>query len=368
MWLLRRLSDLASERHPRLKSTGTAIRPVVESLDDRVVPSFSPLWFGSFTPGAATHFLVVTPPSATAGNDSPTEVVAIDASNHIALGYTGTVHFTSTDGSATLPADYTFTAADHGMHFFKDQFTTVGSETLTATDTTTASITGSATLNVNAAPVATHFTLVVEPNVYASEPARVVVAALDASNHVVRNYTGTVHFTSSDGSATLPTDYTFTAADHGVHRFDVTFSTAATATLTATDTNDSTIAATKSITVNDTQVATHFVLLARPHAQTGQATQFLLVALDASNQVVRNYTGTVHFTSSDGAAALPSDYTFTATDRGIHVFSATLNTTGSQTVTAVDTSTDPLTATATVRVTSQSPYNFFGFGRGRNGW
>ena len=33
-------------------------------------------------------------------------------------GYTGTVHFTSTDNTATLPANYTFTAADKGVHTF----------------------------------------------------------------------------------------------------------------------------------------------------------------------------------------------------------------------------------------------------------
>src|SRR5262249_21905522 len=51
------------------------------------------------------------------------------------------------------------------------------------------------------------------------------------------------------------------------------------------------------------------------------------------------YGGPVHFTSSDGQAVLPADYTFTATDAGTHTFSGgvTLKTAGSQTVTATDT-------------------------------
>ena len=46
-----------------------------------------------------------------------------------------------------------------------------------------------------------------------------VTAPLDAYGHVVTGYTGTVHFTSSDGQAVLPGDYTFTAGDNGGHTF-----------------------------------------------------------------------------------------------------------------------------------------------------
>jgi hypothetical protein len=36
---------------------------------------------------------------------------------------------------------------------------------------------------------------------------------------VVTGYTGTVRFTSSDNRASLPANYTFKAADKGVHTF-----------------------------------------------------------------------------------------------------------------------------------------------------
>jgi len=41
-----------------------------------------------------------------------------DAYGNIVTGYTGTVHFTSTDNKATLPSNYTFTASDQGVHTF----------------------------------------------------------------------------------------------------------------------------------------------------------------------------------------------------------------------------------------------------------
>mgnify|MGYP003299294095 CR=1 FL=1 len=49
--------------------------------------------------------------SGTAANAT---VTAKDAFGNVATAYTGTIHFTSSDGAATLPADYTFSAGDAG--------------------------------------------------------------------------------------------------------------------------------------------------------------------------------------------------------------------------------------------------------------
>jgi len=45
-------------------------------------------------------------------------VTAKDAYGNVATGYLGTVHFTSTDANAVLPANYKFTAANAGTHTF----------------------------------------------------------------------------------------------------------------------------------------------------------------------------------------------------------------------------------------------------------
>ena len=66
-------------------------------------------------------------------------------------GYTGTVHFTSSDGSAVLPANYTFTAGDAGTHVFSVTLKTAGTQSITATDTVTGSITGTQNVTVNPA-------------------------------------------------------------------------------------------------------------------------------------------------------------------------------------------------------------------------
>lgn len=66
-------------------------------------------------------------------------MTALDQFNNTATGYAGTVHFTSTDGLATLPANSTLT---NGVGTFSATLRTAGNQTITATDTVTASITG----------------------------------------------------------------------------------------------------------------------------------------------------------------------------------------------------------------------------------
>ena len=59
-----------------------------------------------------------SPAATTAGTSLSVTVTAEDAYDNAATGYTGTVHFTSSDGQAVLPGDYTFTAGDAGAHTF----------------------------------------------------------------------------------------------------------------------------------------------------------------------------------------------------------------------------------------------------------
>jgi hypothetical protein len=68
----------------------------------------------------------------------------------------------------------------------------------------------------------------------------------------------------------------------------------------------------------------------------GVSGSITVTAKDPAGNVVTNYTGTVHFTSSS-AGSLPADYTFTAADQGSHTFSnVILTTTGTQSITATD--------------------------------
>src|SRR5438876_1177379 len=79
----------------------------------------------------------------TAGTAGNVTVTAQESYRNISPSYLGTAHFTSSDAQATLPANYAFVAADAGVHGFSATLKTAGSQSLTAIDTVTSTITGS---------------------------------------------------------------------------------------------------------------------------------------------------------------------------------------------------------------------------------
>jgi hypothetical protein len=93
------------------------------------------------TVGTATHFTVggLFSPRPT-GVSGIVTVNAFDQFDNAATGYAGTVHITSSDSSATLPANG---ALSGGVGSFSVTLRTLGTQSVTATDTVTASITGS---------------------------------------------------------------------------------------------------------------------------------------------------------------------------------------------------------------------------------
>jgi hypothetical protein len=207
------------------------------------------------TPGAATHLSVSTSNPYVAGAAHSVTVTALDAFGNVATGYTGRVKFTSSDPAAVLPANYTFTGADAGVHVFPKTpspaltLKTAGSQWVRATDRATATITGVQSGIVVTPGAATHLKVVVSTNPWpAGSTHTVTVTALDAYGNVATGYTGRIKFTSSDPSAVLPANYTFTGADAGVHTFPKTVSPALTLKTAGTQWVRATDKATASVT------------------------------------------------------------------------------------------------------------------------
>jgi hypothetical protein len=174
---------------------------------------------GSVTvsPAAAASLRLSAPAAASAGQAVTVTVTLLDAYGNVATGYTGTVRFTSSDTRAVLPANYTFASADAGAHTFGVTLKTAGSRSITATDTLTNSLTATAAGIVVSAAAAAKFVLTAPASVTHGVRFSLTLTVQDAYGNAVTGYTGTVHFTSSDSTATLPASYTFTAADAGVH-------------------------------------------------------------------------------------------------------------------------------------------------------
>jgi hypothetical protein len=67
----------------------------------------------------------------------------------VVTGYTGTVHFASTDTKATLPSNYTFKTTGKGVHTFTALVLRKrGNQKITITDTHNSSLTGSVIVDV----------------------------------------------------------------------------------------------------------------------------------------------------------------------------------------------------------------------------
>jgi len=89
---------------------------------------------------------------------------------------------------------------------------------------------------------------------------------------------------------------------------------------------------------------------APPRAASGAGFSMTITVHDALANVVADYTGTVHVTSNDASAVLPSDYTFVTGDAGTHTLSVTLATPGTQSLSAADTVSTSLAGSTTVGV------------------
>jgi hypothetical protein len=187
------------------------------------------------------HFSVSTGASNPdiAGTPFDVTVTAQDSSGNTVTGYTGMIHFSSGDPyGASLPADYQFTSGDNGSHTFPRGATlyTAGTWDVTATDTS--GITGSANVNVQAAP-ASAFQVIAPSMVSSGMPFDVTVIAVDPYSNTDMNYGGTIIFSTSDtdGRVLLPPPYTFQPSDAGMATFPngVTLYTLGDQTITVSD-------------------------------------------------------------------------------------------------------------------------------------
>jgi hypothetical protein len=119
--------------------------------DQRGVVRSGGVNMGAFQ-ASASAFVLSAPDSVSAGMPFDLTVTAVDAFGQVAVGYTGTVTFSTTDPdpAVVLPADYLISATDGGSHTFSGGFTliTPGQQTLTVADPD-GGLSASLTLTVN---------------------------------------------------------------------------------------------------------------------------------------------------------------------------------------------------------------------------
>jgi hypothetical protein len=177
----------------------------------RVVAVFR-TWAASSTVSATVtvfaldHFLVSTSASAVAGTFLTVTVTAQNAANAAITNYTGTIHFTSSDSAATLPANYTFVPGDAGVHTFTGAVVlkTAGTQTVSSTDVAQSSATGTATVSVTSAAL-DHFVVTAPATATVGTAfTTATVAAKDAFGNPAAGWTSATNCVIFSGPANAP--------------------------------------------------------------------------------------------------------------------------------------------------------------------
>lgn len=200
-------SGVVSEGIPGVGGAGgPAIYPSTDPADAgkiAVGSSFVARFLPS-APASAPNFIVTGSGSTTAGALYTITVTATDANGNVLTTYTGTVDFGSLDPQAVLLQPYTFTASDQGVHAFTVILKTAGQQALFVADTSNPSMNGREVgIQVSPGAPAGFIFLGTPTSVKGGQSFNLAAVAVDAYGNWA-TFNGTVGFSSSDSSATLP--------------------------------------------------------------------------------------------------------------------------------------------------------------------
>ena len=117
-------------------------------------------------------------------------VTAVDQWGNTVTTYTGTIHFTSTDGAAVLPADYTFVAGDNGTQTFGSAIimNTPGIHTITVYDVSNPGVSGTSEPFSVASPVLDHFDFDPIGPQTINNSFNVTIYAKDSNGYIISAY------------------------------------------------------------------------------------------------------------------------------------------------------------------------------------
>jgi hypothetical protein len=160
----------------------------------------------------------------------------------------------------------------------------------------------------------------------------------------------TGRFSTASGCTATVTSLTIPAGASSASFYYSDTSTTSTATLSASASSLAGASQTSGNNSSKTALsATHLSVSAPSTATAGTSFQFTVTALDASNNKVSNYSGTVQFASNDAQAVLPAAAKLSS---GSGTFTATLKTAGARTISAADSTTSSISGTAAITVSA----------------
>ena len=218
----------------------------------------------------------------------------------------------NTNGSLS-PSYLTFTANEYEgiplTTLFSGQ-TSTDPVTIT-TENAVGLIEDSVTINILSELVPDHIELIANPqNVAAGGTSIITATVYDVSGKRVSNYSGTITFSTDFGTFSIDPPEVYTT--NGMATIDLSYGSAKTVTVVATDSLDSTI--TGSVEVGFYGEADHITLTAIPkHVKVNGVSTSTITATvcDLNNLPVSNYSGTITFSTDFGTFSIdpPEVYT-----------------------------------------------------------
>ena len=312
------------------------------------------------SPAAASKLTLGAPTSTQAGAAFNVTVTAFDPFNNRATAFTGTIQFSTTDPIADTPADYTFVGADQGVRIFQVTLKRAGTQSVSVASV---GLTGAQQAGIQViAGAATKLAFANQPvNSFPllAIPAPVTLQVRDQFDNPVTSASAVNLFLASNPTGAKLKGVLFAYPDSsGLVTFtNVKVTKPGTYTLVAS----STVGTSPVSDPFTVYRATHFrVKVTSPVAKptAGDTVTITVTALNALNRPDPTYRGTVRFTSTDLQAVLPANYTFAATDNGVHSFDVTLKTAGLRRVVAIDTTKETVRGRVGVTVIAGAATQF----------
>ena len=313
---------------------------------------------------AATQLAVTQEPpmSFAAGTPFSLTVAAVDPSGNIDTSYDGTASIAvgmSQDGQSSTLGGTTLVGLNNGVATFTGlTMSNFGlGYVITATDPTS-QLKSATTAPFTVTPFpATHLVFTTQPpsNEVAGGSFKLVVSAENNLGQVDTGYNGPISLSLLSTDNAMLSGMTSIDFTSGVATFSgLSIDLAGSNYRIEADSGSLTPAVSGSINVTPAATAGFLLTPSGGDETSGIAFPLTVVAVDGFKNVITNYSGTVHFSSTDSKATLPADYTFTATDQGSHLFQLTLVTIGDQTLTVADKANPMLAANDSIQVNAPS--------------
>jgi hypothetical protein len=358
-------SSTITATSPGYTSATASIATYAQTLSGFNVTSTNGGKIGTQTTGAAFNVMIT----------------AVDQFGNAYTGYTGENTLTASSGTISPTPTTAFTAGVwSGAVTIAGTFTTPVTVSISTTDSSATTITGTSNTFALYTPALNHFTITASGgfggggtigNQQAGVAFGVKITAIDQEGNTMTSFDSAVTLTETGvtGGTVSPSPVTFAG---GVYTGNV-YVTMIGSSVSITATSGSVSSSSNTFAVTPGNVAS-FTITGYPTSETA-GTNFgsnnvIVTAYDAYGNIATNYRGSVYFTSTDAQATLPytsnfQSYTFTAADNGAHTFAGTgftLKTAGSQTITVTTGTVSKTSNTITVSAGALYQFSFSAIG------